>query len=73
MSKLHHFINKKVIKNIYINNYRFGGDFIIFDDMSAVLVEYGDNEIYERVREGYVKKLDSRNIFIKFLHLFKKK
>ena len=41
--------------------------------MSAVLVEYGDNEIYERVREGYVKKLDGRNIFIKFFDLFKKK
>ena len=73
ISKLHHFINRKVIKHIYINNYRFSGDFIIFDDMSAVLVEYGDNEIYERVCEGYVKKLDGRNIFIKFLDLFKKK
>lgn len=73
ISKLHHFINRKVIKHIYINNYRFSGDFIIFDDMSAVLVEYGDNEIYERVRKGYVKKLDGRNIFIKFFDLFKKK
>ena len=73
ISKLHHFIKKRVLDKFIINNYFNGGDFIIFEDMSAVLVEYCKNGSYKCVCEGYVKKLDDRNIFSKFLELFKRK
>ena len=73
MSKLHHFINKKVLESFNINNYGFGGDFIIFDDLTAILIEYGKTDIYQKIKEGYIRKLDKRNIFQKIIDKFRKK
>lgn len=73
ISKLHHFIKKKVLDLFNINNYGFGGDFIMFDDLTAILIEYGKNNIYQKIKEGYIKKLDTRNIFQKIIDKLKKK
>jgi hypothetical protein len=72
ISKLHYFIKNKVLDIFNINNYGFGGDFIIFDDMSAILIEYDNINIYKKIKKGYIKKLDTRNIFQKIMCKFTK-